>query len=567
MKKNLLLFLLCILPLQWSVAQAPKWAERAKRAVFSVVTYDKEDNMLRTGNGFFVTEEGIALSDFSLFEGAQRAVIITSEGKQMNVDAILGANSIYDVVKFRVGITDKKVPALQLAGILPAEGDPVYLLPYSTQKDKQVTSGKVKEVSIPAEGNQYYTLDLVLGEKMVSCPVTNATGEVFGIAQKATGADTISICYAASASFAYARSLGALSQTDVNLRGIGIKKGLPETEEEALVALFMASGYASTDEYLNLVNDFISQFPQSADGYMRRATHYIYKVGDEQALNLATTDLDRALQAAQKKDDVYYNIAKLIYNYQLEQPEKTYKDWTYERALAEVRKAFDIDPLPVYKQLEGDICFALQDYAGAFAAYEEVNRSNLVSPTTFFSAAKAKEMMGDDPEAVIALLDSCVAHCPQPILEEDAVFLLERAQAKMNALQYRPALLDYDAYYNAVRGRVNDVFYYYREQAALQGRQFQRALDDIVKAIELNPTEVMYRAEYGAINLRVGRYEEAINGLQEALKLDPGYGEAYRLIGVAQVQLGHTEEACTSFSKAKELGDEAVDALIEKNCQ
>ncbi|MCD8030407.1 MAG: tetratricopeptide repeat protein [Bacteroides sp.] len=566
MKKSLLLFLLCILPLQWSVAQAPKWVERAKRAVFSVVTYDKEDNMLRTGNGFFVTEEGVALSDFSLFEGAQCAVIITSEGKQMNVDAILGANSIYDVIKFRVSITDKRVPALQLAGTIPAEGDPVYLLPYSTQKDKQATSGKVKEVSIPAEGNQYYTLDLVLAEKMVSCPVTNATGEVFGIVQKATGADTTSICYAASASFAYALSLGALSQTDVNLRGIGIKKGLPETEEEALVALFMASGHASTEEYLNLVNDFISQFPQNADGYMRRATHYIYNVGDEPAMNLAATDLERALQVAQKKDDVYYNRAKLIYNYQLGQPEKNYKDWTYERALAEVQKAFDIDPLPVYKQLEGDIRFAMQDYAGAFAAYDEVNRSNLVSPTTFFSAAKAKEMMGDDPEAVIALLDSCVAHCPQPMLEEDAVFLLERAQAKMNALQYRPALLDYDAYYNAVRGRVNDVFYYYREQAALQGRQFQRALDDILKAIELNPTEVIYRAEYGAINLRVGRYEEAINGLQEALKIDPEYGEAYRLIGLAQVQLGHIEEACTSFSKAKELGDEAVDALIEKNC-
>ena len=30
-------------------------------------------------------------------------------------------------------------------------------------------------------------------------------------------------------------------------------------------------------------------------------------------------------------------------------------------------------------------------------------------------------------------------------------------------------------------------FYYYREQAALKARQYQRALDDIVKAIELSP--------------------------------------------------------------------------------
>lgn len=55
-------------------------------------------------------------------------------------------------------------------------------------------------------------------------------------------------------------------------------------------------------------------------------------------------------------------------------------------------------------------------------------------------------------------------------------YLLERAQARMNAGQGRNAMLDYDEYYKAVRGNVNDVFYYYREQAAFQAKQFQRAL-------------------------------------------------------------------------------------------
>lgn len=66
MKKNLLLTLTLCLLAQWSVAQAPKWVEKAKRAVFSVVTYDESD--INTGNGFFVTEDGMALSDYSLFK-------------------------------------------------------------------------------------------------------------------------------------------------------------------------------------------------------------------------------------------------------------------------------------------------------------------------------------------------------------------------------------------------------------------------------------------------------------------------------------------------------------------
>ena len=68
-----------------------------------------------------------------------------------------------------------------------------------------------------------------------------------------------------------------------------------------------------------------------------------------------------------------------------------------------------------------------------------------------------------------------MARFVQPYSEEAAPYLLERAQMRLNAGQGRGAMLDYDEYYKAVRGNVNDVFYYYREQAAVQAKQFQRA--------------------------------------------------------------------------------------------
>ena len=55
--------------------------------------------------------------------------------------------------------------------------------------------------------------------------------------------------------------------------------------------------------------------------------------------------------------------------------------------------------------------------------------------------------------------------------------------------------------------------------------------------------------------------------LKDALEIDSKYAEAYRLIGVAQLQLKQNKEACASFAKAKELGDPNVDALIEKHCK
>lgn len=568
MKKILILPLLLFFLIQGSMAQTPKWVEKAKRAVFSVVTYDKNDKMLNTGNGFFVSEDGLALSDYTLFKGAERAVVITSEGKQMPVSLILGANDMYDVIKFRVAITEKKVPALIVAKTAPAVGADAWMLPYSTQKSIACVTGKVKEVSKVAGEYHYYTLGMQMKDKMVSCPVMNAEGQVFGIAQKSSGIDTVTTCYAAGAAFAMAQKISALSLGDAALKKIGIRKGLPETEDQALVYLFMASSSLSGDDYEKLLDDFIRQFPANADGYLRRANYYAAKGKDDQTwYDKAVADFNQALKVAQKKDDVYYNIGKLMYAYQLSKPEKTYKDWTYDTALQNVRQAIAIDPLPIYIQMEGDILFAQQDYAGALVAYEKVNASNIASPATFFSAAKTKELAKGDPKEVVALMDSCIARCPQPITADFAPYLLERAQMNMNAGQPRNAMLDYDAYHTAVKGEVNDVFYYYREQAALKARQFQRALDDIVKAIEMNPTDLTYQAEHAVVNLRVGRYEEAIQILNNILKADPKYAEAYRLLGLCQIQLKKTDEACGNFKKAKELGDPNVDELITKYCK
>ena len=566
MRKGFYLFLSLCFWIQWGMAQTPKWVEKAKRAVFSVVTYDKDDKILNTGNGFFVSEDGIAVSDYALFKGAQRAVIIDTEGRQMPVLNIMGADDTYDVVKFRVDITGKKVNSLTLATAPPAAGSEIYLLPYSTQKDRSCTFGHVKSIDKMVGNYFYYTLQLRLKEKMVSCPLVTAEGSVFGLAQKSSGQDTTTVCYAADVRYAMDQKISALSYTDFALKDIGIKKALPDTEEQALVFLYMASAQLPSDKYAEVLNDFVEQYPNSADGYMRRAVNRA-SMSDAVSMQLVEADMDRALELAQDKAGIRFERAKLIYNYVLNNSEKTYDNWTLDKALEEIREAVVLQPLPVYIQLEGDILFSKQDYASALSCYEQVNRSSLASPASFFRTAQTKEMMQAPVEEIVALLDSCVSRCPMPYTDATAPYLLARAQALLNAGQARRSMLDYDAYFKAVDGKVNDSFYYYREQASLQAHQYQRALDDLAKAIELNPKELLYRAELAVVNIRVGRSEEAVKVLQEALQIDPSYSEAYRLMGLAYIYLKKKNEACEALAKAKELGNENVDDLIEKNCK
>ena len=548
-----------------ALAQGPKWMEKARQAVFSVVTYDAQDHIKATGNAFFVTEQGVALSDYALFRGASRAVAINTQGVQMPVEYILGANELFDVIKFKVQVP-KKVSPLILATQKPAVGSTVYLLPYSTQKSRTFTQGTL-QAEDKAQGNYgYFTLALPLKDKMVSCPLMTAEGEVFGLAQRASGPDTATTSYAMDARFAMDLSITPFSLMDVTLQGVGIRKALPDTEEQALVCLYMASTQLPAEQYQELLETFIKQYPNSADGYLRRAGQLIASASDEATMKQAETDMDQALAVSSKPDEVRYQRAKLIYNY-LISGGKEYKDWTFEKALGEVQQAIAIDPLPIYRQLEGDLQFALKHYTEALTAYESVNASPMASPTSFFNAAKTKEMMEAPADEVVALMDSCIARFTAPYTTEAAPFLLERAGAYMRAQKARKAVVDYDAYFQAVNGQVNDVFYSYRADAALQSRQYQRALDDLAKAIEMNPKELTYRAELAVVNLRIGRNDEAIKLLQEAIAIDSNYAEAYRLMGLAYVQLKKKPEARSSFEKAKSLGDPNAEALIEKHCK
>ena len=81
--------LACSLFLQSGWAQEqPKWVNKARKAVFSVITYNKENKILNTGNGFYIDENGTAISDYTLFKGAERAVVVTADGKELPVVSI-----------------------------------------------------------------------------------------------------------------------------------------------------------------------------------------------------------------------------------------------------------------------------------------------------------------------------------------------------------------------------------------------------------------------------------------------------------------------------------------------
>ena len=565
--KKIVGIIACCFFVQIVSAQAPKWAEKAKKAVFSVVTYDKENKIKGTGNGFYIDAQGIALSDYSLFEGAERAVIINADGKQLDVNRIMGANSMYDVVKFNTPI-DKKQMTLTIASQPAKVGETVYLLPYSTQKATTVQTGKVTAVDSIGNNSFYYTLEMKTGEKTISCPIMNANGEVLGLIQKNASEESTE-SYAIGAGYGASLSISALSMNDGSLNKIGIKKALPDTEDQALVFLYMSSEQLDKDSYLILINDFLAQYPNSPEGYIRLANYYLAS-GDASQYALADENMKKALDVATQKDEAHYQVAKTIYSYMisLEEGQEAYKEWSYDKALELIREAIQSSGQPVHIQLEGDILFAQGKYAEAYESYDKVNKSSLASAATFYSASKAKQLTeGSNMNEVLALMDSAIVKLSKPYFGEAAPYFYERAELRAQAGKFREAVMDYNTFFEAVSGDVTALFYFQREQAEMQCRMYQQALDDINKAVEMAPEDVDFLVEKGSVHLRVNQLDEAIATFQKAISMNDQYAAAYRMLGYCQALQNKNKEACANFAKAKELGDTVVDQLIEKYCK
>ena len=562
--KRTLWILVCCLVAQFVSAQAPKWVEKARSAVFSIVTYDKDNQIKGTGNGFYIDAQGTALSDYALFEGAERAVIINANSKQLEVSCILGANSMYDIVKFRTPM-DKKQTTLTLA-TQPAKIDEiVYLLPYSTQKATTVQTGRVTAVDSIGNNAFYYTIKMKTGEKLVSCPIMNAAGQVLGLIQKSADSESDE-SYAIGASYGAALNISALSINDGALNHIGIKKALPDTEDQALVFLLMSAEKMTQENYLALLNEFIDQYPNSHEGYIRRANYYI-NTQDATQYALADADFQKAMSINQ--EDACFQAAKTIYAYLASlNGQEAYEAWSYDKALEWIRRAIAVSAQPLHIQLEGDILFAQGNYADAFTAYEKVNQSPIADVTTHYSAAKAKQMMeGSDINEVLALMDKAIESLQKPYMSTAAPYFYERAEMRTQAGKFREAVMDYNVFFDAVAGDVNALFYFQREQAEMQCRMYQQALNDINKAVELAPEDADFWVEKGSVHLRVNQLDDAITAFNKALSLNDKYAAAYRLLGYCQAMKKKNKEACANFAKAKELGDELVDTLNEKYCK
>ena len=551
MKKKILLILLGVMPL---VAMAqPSWVKKATKSVFTLKTFSEDGSLIGSSNGFFTSDKGDAISNYTPFKGASRAVVIDASGKELPVVSIVGVNDMYDVVKFRVS---GKTQPLAISSATTPVSSQVWLLPY--HEVKNVPAGTVRKAETFQGEYEYYTIAMTMPANTVSTPLINQAGEVVGLMQQpATDKDTLS--YAVSARFADSLKISGFGMNEATLLQTKIKKELPDDQKEAVLALYMASSRQDSASYVNMVEDFIRKFPKASDGYLYRAQIE----ASSNNFAAAEKDMEIAISNSTQKDDTHYNYARMIYNKIIFQADVPYDNWTLDKALDEIRLANTLNPQPTYRQMEANILFGQKKYSEAYDIYTELANTNLKGAEVYFSAARCKEMLKDST-AMLALLDSAMNCFTKPYLKEAAPYLWARAQARLQAKKYRDAISDMNDYEELMVANINDNFYYLRHQAEVDGRLYQQALNDITRAIVMNPKETFYYAEKASLEIRVGLYDNAIATAKESITIDANDSDGYLFLGVAQCLKGNKKEGIPNLQKAKDMGNLQAEALIEK---
>ena len=561
-----LLLCVCYLSLQ-AQSDIPRWVDNARKSVLAIETYDVNGNV-KKGNGFFIQSTGEAISDYTLFQGAVRAVVTDVDGNTMHVNHIIGADDVYDVIRFKVTV-QRSVPFLSVASEIPDKDAEAYLLP---AKDP-VQKGTIEEITKIQDVHAYYRIGIPLTFSQLSLPLLTSAGEVFALTQAdASGRNKtygISIPYIQALRFASVDFIGKTYSS------IGIRSGWSENQDDAQVALFFYSSQQDIPTYLETLNDFIETFPNLADGYLSRASHYVHhrkELAASQAeqlrlMSLALDDLNKYLILNTKEDAGLFNQAKLIYESLLLDSTIESDDWNIQIASEKLQRAISLDDLPVYRHLEGDIAFLQGDFEKAHDSYMKVNRSSFATSLSFYLAVQTRQMLpGANPFELIAWMDSAVDRS-KTIPSEAAAYLQESIDLKLQFGQYEAAIKDYDQLYRVVSGNVSDVFYYYREQAKFHSGDLDGALIDIETAIALDPQNAVYFAEEASVYLRMQDPVKAQESVKKSLSLDAEFAAGHRLLGVCLVRQQKKDEACKSFQRAKELGDPVVDRLIEENCR
>ena len=174
-------FLLLLLLLSTSSqAQFSKLIASKEKAVFQIETFTEFGLQEASGTGFFIDDEGTAITALHVLEEARFAFIIDNDGNKYPIEKIIGLNELSDMVKFKVNTKGTTTSFLTIAAKTPAKGSDLFTISNPEGYPNAVSKGILSGI-LSTRGIDVIQTTAPISHGSSGGPLMDGKGRVIGV--------------------------------------------------------------------------------------------------------------------------------------------------------------------------------------------------------------------------------------------------------------------------------------------------------------------------------------------------------------------------------------------------
>ncbi|MGD9605102.1 MAG: S1C family serine protease [Bacilli bacterium] len=153
--------------------------EIASPGTVEITTYDKYENEISLGSGFFRNEKGEIITNYHVIDGAYSAKVKMKNGEVFDLISVIGYSILLDIAIIKINYSTSLFLKESLR--IPKTGDTVFALGSSLGFSDTFSSGAISNISREIDGVFYYQITAPISPGNSGGPLINEYGEVIGI--------------------------------------------------------------------------------------------------------------------------------------------------------------------------------------------------------------------------------------------------------------------------------------------------------------------------------------------------------------------------------------------------
>jgi len=171
-----------------TILNASEIAEKTSPSVFYIEVYDANSQPIACGSGFFVTANGVAVTNYHVIEDTASAKITTINGDIFNVSGVIAFDKSLDVAIIKVDTTSihgKTVSGFPYVSMADSNyikaGQRIYALGSPAGLQNTISDGIISNVNQIVNGESFIQITAPISHGSSGGALVNEYGEVLGI--------------------------------------------------------------------------------------------------------------------------------------------------------------------------------------------------------------------------------------------------------------------------------------------------------------------------------------------------------------------------------------------------